>query len=83
MLAERIEKWFDEATRKGILQGRAEGWTEGQLQLLSRLLERRFGPLPPAVRERLAHASLAALEGWGETVLTAASLESVFGTLRH
>ena len=32
MLAERIESWFDEATRKGIQQGRLEGRNEGRLE---------------------------------------------------
>jgi hypothetical protein len=46
-------------------------------------MERRFGPLPPAVSERLACATLAELEVWGEAVLMAPSLESVFEMPKH
>ncbi|MDR1935115.1 MAG: DUF4351 domain-containing protein [Candidatus Accumulibacter sp.] len=51
--------------------------------MLSRQLERRFGPLPPAVTERLAGATPAELEGWCEAVLMAPSLEAIFETPRH
>jgi hypothetical protein len=71
MLAERIETWFEEATRKGM--------HKGESRLLAKQLERRFGPLPQAVTERLAAATEAQLEAWGEAVLSAPSLEAVFG----
>jgi hypothetical protein len=38
--------------------------------------------LPPAASERLAHASRAELEAWGEAVLTAPTLDAVFA-IRH
>ena len=79
MLAERIETWFEEATRKGVRKGRMEG----EARLLAKLLERRFGPLPQVVTERLAAASETQLEAWGEAVLAASSLEAVFGDGRH
>jgi len=45
--------------------------------LLRRLLDRRFGPLPAWVDERLAQASDAELEQWADRVLECASLEEV------
>ena len=83
MLAERIEAWFEEATRQGLQQGRLEGRLEGQSRLLARQIERRFGPLPAAVGERLAHAGEAELEAWGEAVLSAPTLAAVFDDTRH
>lgn len=78
MLAERIETWFEEATRKGMERGEARGILKGEARLLVRLLERRFGPLPSWARERIAAAE-AQLEAWGEAVLTAGSLDALFG----
>ena len=91
MLAERIENWFEEATRKGVqqgrvegrMEGRAEGRMEGEAKLLVRLLERRFGPLPQAVVDQLFQASETQLETWGEAVLSAASLQAVFDQPLH
>ena len=58
MLAERIESWFEEATRKGVQKGLQDGIQKGRMEgeanLLARQLERRFGPLPQPVVERLA-----------------------------
>ena len=79
MLAERIDTWLDEVARKGMQQGRLEG--EGRL--LTRLLECRFGPLPPEVTQRLAAASEADIEAWGEAVLGAPSLDAVFSRNSH
>jgi flagellar biosynthesis/type III secretory pathway protein FliH len=99
MLAERIETWFDEATRKGMqkgmqqgmtegwikgrTEGRIEGQTEGEARLLSKQMERRFGPLPAAITERLAHATQAELDAWGEAILSAPSLAAIFEMPRH
>lgn len=44
----------------------------------SRLLIRRFGPLPAWVEAKLVGAEPAQLEAWGERVLEAATLEAVF-----
>lgn len=83
MLAERIEQWFDEATQKGLVKGRTEGRLEGEAALLARQMERRFGPLPAWASARLASATEAELRAWGDAVLTAASLDAVFGTEAH
>jgi hypothetical protein len=76
MLAERIENWFEEATRKGMQQGQAEG----RAALLVKQLKLRFGPLPPEAADRLAHAAPDELDAWGEAILSAPSLEAVFET---
>ena len=53
---------------------------EGVLAILSRLLERRFGPLDPAVTERLQKASATELERWADNILDASTLDEVFSS---
>lgn len=70
MLAERVQQW----TRTW----REEGRQEGEARLLLRLLERRFGPLPPWVEQRVTAARSAQVEGWTDRLLDANSLDQVF-----
>ena len=72
-----------EGRQEGRLEGRQEGRQEGRLEgeskLLRKLLERRFGPLPIWAINQLNDAAEQDLDAWGEGVLTASSLEAVFG----
>ena len=81
-LAERFDQWALEYEQKGIQKGKQEGLQEGLQKgeglLLQRQLARRFGPLPDAVLQRIAAASITELELWGDRVLDAASLDDVF-----
>jgi len=79
MLAERIEGWFEEATRKGMQQGMQQGMQAGEARLLARLLTRRFGPLPAWVEAKLSQARAEDLERWSDRVLTATTLDEVLG----
>ncbi len=72
-------QYITSVERIGIAKGRVEGRVEGESRLLKRLLERRFGPLPQWVSKQLECAKEDELEIWGEAVLTAPSLEAVFG----
>ena len=65
--------------REGEAKGRAEGWAEGWASILNRQLERRFGSLPAAVRNRIRSASVQELDSWADAVLDAPTLEAVFG----
>ena len=65
------------AREEGREEGRREG-REGEIRLLRRLLQRRFGDLPAWVGERFAGASPEELEKWGERLLDAVILEDVF-----
>ena len=51
---------------------------ESVLAMLSRQLERRFGPLDPAVTERLQKASTPELEHWVDNIFDARTLDEVF-----
>ena len=68
------EKWKD----IGLEEGRQEGRQEGESKLLRKLLERRFGALPPWAGERIAAAGEEELERWAENLLAADSLDAVF-----
>lgn len=61
-----------------IAKGRQEGRQEGEIRLLRRQLQQRFGDLPAWVEERLKEGILDDLEHWGERVLDAVILEDVF-----
>ena len=55
------------------------GYRKGESSLLRKLLERRFGVLPSWVEQRTEVAEEPELERWGEALLTAPSLEAIFG----
>jgi hypothetical protein len=50
----------------------------GQASLLTRLLTKRFGDVPPETVERIQHASSDTIERWFERMPTAQSLDEVF-----
>ncbi len=68
---------------EGISMGRTEGISmgraEGEARSLVRLLESRFGPLPGDLRNRIAGADPAQIDGWFDRGLGAGSLDAVFG----
>jgi hypothetical protein len=78
MLAERVKTWTEEWKQQGREQGERKGRHLGEVNLLRRLLERRFGRLPSWVDERLEQASEAELEHWADRVLECATLDEVF-----
>jgi len=64
--------------RRGHKAGVQQGRQEERLELLRRLLARKFGPLPQWAEARLAQADAADLLGWSDRVLDAETLEAVF-----
>ena len=89
MLAERVKTWTEEWKQQGLDQGRLEGRLEGRLKgrlegeakVVSRLLMRRFGPLPAWVDQRLEQATEAELDAWTERLLDGQTLEAVFNDM--
>lgn len=82
------ERWTQELTeelREKVTQEVTEELTlkvtqEAVLAVLSRQLERRFGPLDSSVTERLRKANAPELERWTDRILDARSLDDVFAT---
>ena len=74
VVTQRIERIAEELR----LEGREEGRREGEQAVLRRLLERKFGELPPETIERLERADVDLLLSWCDHVLSARKLEDVF-----
>jgi flagellar biosynthesis/type III secretory pathway protein FliH len=64
--------------QQGMREGREQGMQRGEVAMLVRLLERKFGPVPEALRPRIEAADERSLLEWSERVLSAATLEDVF-----
>ena len=81
-LAEGKVAGLAEGKATGLAEGKATGLAEGEARgraaSLARLLQRRFGPLPPAVQARIAAASPDELDNWLDQVLDGPSLEAIF-----
>ncbi len=69
------EQWKAE----GKVEGMVLGQRDGQARSLIRLLEKRFGPVPEAVRARVTAAEIDVLDQWLDRVLDAPTLDAVFG----
>ena len=72
----------DEGIREGRVEGmrvgRDEGMRQGRVQMLEQQLTRRFGPLAPAVSDRLHEGSATDLEAWAGSLLDARTVDDVF-----
>lgn len=62
---EGMQEGKQEGIREGIQKERQEGRQEGEIRFLSKLLNKRFGPLPEPELEKLRQADIAQLELWG------------------
>ncbi|HJL42159.1 MAG TPA: DUF4351 domain-containing protein, partial [Myxococcales bacterium LLY-WYZ-16_1] len=67
-----------EGRAQGQAEGRAQGQAEGRAEICSRLLARKFGPLPHDVQQRIHGATPEQLLTWSERILEAGTLEAVF-----
>jgi len=72
------EKGLEKGLEQGLEQGLELGRKEGAAALLEHQLTRRFGPLPQAVRNKLAKASIAQMGIWSDALAEAESLKQVF-----
>lgn len=89
MLAERIQQWYREheekglqaglqqGLEKGLQQGLQQGQRDGEIQLLTKLLTLRFGPLDPEAIQRLEASSPEQRSAWAERLLSAPTLDAV------
>jgi hypothetical protein len=75
-LAEGLAKGLAKGRAKGLMEGRAEG----EATALVRVLEKRFGVLPIALRQRVLTADLGSIETWFERAIDGPDLESVFNS---
>jgi len=61
-----------------IEQAKAEGRQEGQAELVLRLIEHKFSPVPDDVKARILSAEVDDLLRWTDRILTAETLGDVF-----
>jgi hypothetical protein len=70
------------AIRQGMQQGLQQGMEQGRQQegisILRRQIEKRFGPLPPTMDERLTGLSIPEFEDLSLRVLDAQSVDDLF-----
>ncbi len=64
---------IEKGLERGLEQGLEKGLLKGEAKMVRRLLQRRFGPLPAWVEERLQTADEAQLDRWAERLLDAPS----------
>jgi hypothetical protein len=68
---EQIMGWFSQPYYD-------QGMAEGEAKIFVRLLERRFGALPTALRQRIVTSSAESIEAWVERAFDAPDLQSIF-----
>ena len=78
MLAERIDSWNERLREESWQEGWQQGLREGEAKALLRVLEKRFGPVDPGTRDRIAAADADLLLEWIDRSTTAGSLADVF-----
>jgi len=78
MLVDNILEWKHNVLLEGRAEGEQIGVRKGELAVLLRQMERKFGPLPAEVVARMERADVDHLLGWSDRVLTATTLDEVF-----
>ncbi|MEO5341476.1 MAG: Rpn family recombination-promoting nuclease/putative transposase [Magnetococcus sp. MYC-9] len=73
-----VELAQEEALRKGRQEGEQIGGQKGKAETLTRLLQYRFGNLPPWVDQKIVGAASPTLDGWTLRIFDATTLDSVF-----
>ena len=73
----RNHKVFQREYAEGVQEGLQQGLQKGELIILRRLIEERFGPIPNWASERLAKSPAADLEDLSIRVLSARSLDDL------
>ncbi len=73
-----IAKGMEQGRSLGLSQGLSKGITEGRLEIVTGLLEERFGSVPPQLRTRLASMDLSQLKAVSLSLLRAERIEDLF-----
>ena len=72
-----LEQGIEKGIQQGIQQGVVLGRQEGRLELVRRQLEKRFGPLPDAARQKLESLTAEQIDDIGLAMLDASTLEEL------
>jgi predicted transposase/invertase (TIGR01784 family) len=79
MLADTIDRLNRELREKSLQEGLEQGARDGEARVLLRQLQFKLGPVSSTVEERVRTAGSDQILAWSERVLTAESLDDVFG----
>ena len=79
MLVENVAKWAEDIRRESTKKAKKEGKKEGQVNLLTKLLKLKFGRFPSKYHTMIQTANLMIIAGWAEKILTANTIDDVFG----
>ncbi len=74
-----VMQGIQQGIQQGVIQGMIQGVIQGESKLLRKQLMRRFGDLPDWVSDKLSNAGEQDLEQWGDAVLSAPTLDAIFG----
>jgi len=69
---------FKLGEERGEVKGERRGEIRGEVKVLTKFLERRFGPLPPSIRTRIESADIESLDRWVDRLPDASTLDAVF-----
>jgi flagellar biosynthesis/type III secretory pathway protein FliH len=75
--AKMMSTFAERFIEQGLQQGLQRGLQQGEAQMLLSLLERKFGQVPEALRQRIEAADVETLLEWSERVLTAQYLDEI------
>jgi hypothetical protein len=77
-IREGIERGRQEGIQLGRQEGIEQGRRQGEIELLLRLLRRKFGSVPRNIQARVRDAQPDQLLEWGERLVIASSLGEIF-----
>ncbi len=80
---EGLARGRQEGQEQGLEQGLEQGRRAGKSQVIGRQMHVRFGALPDWVQTKLDAASEHQLDAWTSKLLTASSIDAVFGSSDH
>jgi hypothetical protein len=75
MLAERVKDWKKQWQE----EAQKEGEKEGESKIFVKLLARKFGTIDAETQRRIGQADSEQLVAWAERILTADTIDEVFG----
>ena len=64
-----LQQGIEQGLQQGVEQGLQQGREQGEINLVLRLLTRRFGPLAPAIETQIRNLSLEQLENLADALL--------------
>jgi predicted transposase YdaD len=77
VLGREYKRGKQDGEREGEMRGEQRGKLGGELIVLRRLIEKRFGPIPTRAEERLGHLTTKEIEDLCVRVIDAASIEDL------